>query len=54
MIFLILLEENMFGNHIVAKEKGRCTDVVPAKWTQMIKSVMTQSKLRVNVIGCRE
>ena len=38
MIFLIFLEKNIFGDH----EKRGGTDVVPTKWTQMIKSVMTQ------------
>ena len=42
MMFLILSKENMFGNHMVAKEKGGGTAVVPTKWTQMIKLVMTQ------------
>ena len=32
---------NMFRNHVVTKKKGGGTSVVAAKWTQMLKSVMT-------------
>ena len=31
----------MFGNHVVTKKKKDGTGVIPAKWTQMLKSVMT-------------
>ena len=41
VMFLIFLEKNMFGNQVEAKKRERGgTGVVPAKWTQMIKSVM--------------
>ena len=41
MMFLIFSEENIFGNYVVTKKKGSGTGVVPAKWTLIIKSVMT-------------
>ena len=42
MRFLILLEKNMFENHVATKEEGGNTSVVFAKWTQMVKSAMAQ------------
>ena len=43
----------MFGYHVVTKERGD-TGVILAKWTQMLKLVMEQKRLRVTVIGCRD
>ena len=40
VVFLIFSKENMFRYHVVTKKNRGGTSVVPAKWAQMIKSVM--------------